>query len=184
MITFTSHLRSTVKPVNWLRCSPPLELIEEQTFLVLPQYAQEWGEVMGLELPPDDYDTIQALAPLPGVEISSPQIFSYVKDSLTIKGTAAGENFLAYRLQAGKGLNPENWVQIGEEKSDMVEDGVLGVWDTTGLDGLYAIRLAVQRSDNQVETAIIQVTVDNSPPQAGIFYPFQGKRSPLPTASR
>ena len=130
------------------------------------------GEVKGLELPPDDYDTIQALASVAGVKISSPAIFSYVNGSLTIKGTAAGENFLAYRLQAGKGLNPENWVQIGEEKFTPVEEGVLGVWDTSDLDGLYAIRLAVQRADNQVETGIIQVTVDNTPPQAGIFYPF------------
>jgi hypothetical protein len=156
----------------------PLELIEEQTFLVLPQYAQKWGEVMGLELPPDDYDTIQALSPQPGVQINSPQIFSYVKGSLTISGTAGGDNFMAYRLQAGKGLNPENWVQIGEENLISVEDDVLGVWDTNGLDGLYAIRLAVQRSDNRVETAVIQVTVDNSSPQAAIFYPFQGEEIP------
>ena len=156
----------------------PLELIEEQTFLVLPQYAQEWGEVMGLVLPPDDYDTIQALVLQPGVKINSPEIFSYVKGSLNIGGTAGGENFLAYRLQAGKGLNPENWIQIGEEKTSPVEEGLLGVWDASGLDGLYAIRLAVQRSDNQVETAIIQVTVDNSPPQAAIFYPFQGEEIP------
>jgi hypothetical protein len=35
----------------------------------------------------------------------------------------------------------------------------LAEWDTSGLSGLYAVQLQVVRSDQRVETAIIQVTV-------------------------
>ena len=76
-----------------------------------------------------------------------------------MRGSAAGEDFVSYRLQAGEGLNPQSWLQIGEESRRPVEDGLLATWDTAGLDGLYALRLVVARTDSRVETAVIQVTV-------------------------
>jgi len=60
----------------------------------------------------------------------------------------------------------------------VVEDE-LAVWDTSGLDGLYAIRLNVVTVDNQIQTSVIQVTVDNTPPQARILYPSQGAQISL-----
>ena len=48
---------------------------------------------------------------------------------------------------------------MGDESTTAVEDGVLATWDTTGLSGLYAVQLQVIRSDQRVDTAIIQVTV-------------------------
>ncbi|MEJ2757696.1 MAG: Ig-like domain-containing protein [Anaerolineales bacterium] len=52
-----------------------------------------------------------------------------------------------------------------------MEDGVLGSWDTSDLDGLYAIRLQVVGEDQSVETVAIQVTVDNQTPQVQILSP-------------
>ena len=75
------------------------------------------------------------------------------------RGTAAGADFVSYRLQVGKGLNPQEWIQIGQQASSPVENGLLAAWDTSGLSGLYAVQLVVVRSDQRVETAVIQVTI-------------------------
>ncbi|HQX00712.1 MAG TPA: hypothetical protein PLQ94_01280, partial [Anaerolineales bacterium] len=64
-----------------------------------------------------------------------------------------------YRVQVGKGLNPQEWIQLGSDVNTPIEDGVLAEWDTKGLSGLYAIQLLVVRNDQVVETAVIQVTV-------------------------
>ena len=55
------------------------------------------------------------------------------------------------------------------------EDEILAVWDTSELNGLYAIQLQVVRADQRVETAVIQVTVDNTAPTVGITYPADGE---------
>ncbi len=64
-----------------------------------------------------------------------------------------------YRVQVGKGLNPQEWVQLGEDTYTPVDGGLLAEWDTTGLSGLYAVQLIVVRNDQIVDTAVIQVTV-------------------------
>jgi hypothetical protein len=76
-----------------------------------------------------------------------------------IVGTTSGDNFAYYRVQVGKGLNPTEWIQLGGDVTIPVESGVLADWDTKGLSGLYAVQLLVVRSDQKVDTAVIQVTV-------------------------
>ena len=39
--------------------------------------------------------------------------------------------------------------------------GVLAEWDTKGLSGLYAVQLLVVRTDQKVDTAVIQVTISD-----------------------
>ena len=153
----------------------PTEFIEERVYLVVPPEAQEWAQQQGLETPPDTYDVIFNTSTSSQVaSIQSPEIFSYVSGEVEITGTAAGEDFDFYRLQIGEGLNPRQWLQIGEDESSPVEGDVLGVWDTTGLDGLYAIQLRVVNEDQSVEDASIQVTVDNQPPVIQILQPLDG----------
>jgi membrane peptidoglycan carboxypeptidase len=143
----------------------PLELIDEQVFLVVPPEGLAWAQANGLALPPDDYDTIQALPVYEFTRLTTPENFSYASGLVEFRGTAAGDDFQSYRLQVGEGLNPDRWVQIGEESTQPVGDGILGVWDTTGLEGLYAVRLVTERAGQLVETAILQVTIDNTPPE-------------------
>ena len=149
----------------------PLELIEQQTLLVVPPEYQDWAAASGLPLPPSDYDLIQAQNPSAQVAISSPGAYSPVRGKVIIEGTASGEDFDTYRLQIGEGLNPRTWLQIGSDSARPVEKGVLGVWDTQSLNGLYVIRLSVLRSGNRFESHLIQVSVDNTPPQAVVTYP-------------
>jgi len=137
----------------------PPELIEARVYMVVPDEARAWAESAGLEIPPSSYDAIQAPPVNPNVRITAPALFAEVRGKVRIVGTASGDGFAYYRVQVGKGLNPQEWVQVGGDVSTPVADGLLAEWDTTGLSGLYAIQLQVVKSDQVVETAVIQVTV-------------------------
>ncbi|NWG05891.1 MAG: transglycosylase domain-containing protein [Chloroflexi bacterium] len=134
------------------------QLVEDRVYLVVPPEARAWAESAGLEIPPASYDVIQAPQIDPDVNISSPALFAEVSGEVKIEGTAAGEDFISYRVLVGPGLNPQEWVQVAEG-SVSVTDGLLAEWDASELNGLYAVQLQVVRSDQRVDTAIIQVTV-------------------------
>ncbi|HJR79775.1 MAG TPA: transglycosylase domain-containing protein [Anaerolineales bacterium] len=140
------------------------QLIEERVYLVVPPDARSWAESAGLEIPPTAYDVIQAPQVNPDVNIASPELFTEVSGEVEIEGTAAGEEFVSYRVLVGQGLNPEEWIQVAEG-NDPVTDDLLAEWDTSDSSGLYAVQLQVIRTDQRVETAIIQVTVSNSLPE-------------------
>jgi len=153
----------------------PASLIDERVYMAVPPEAQAWAREAGIEIPPSAYDTIQPPQPSPYVRFSSPAPFSYVRGKVSLRGTASGDGFAYYRVQAGAGLNPQSWLQIGPDNSTLVEDGLLAEWDTRGLDGLYALRLIVVRADQTLENDTIQVTVDNTPPLVHILYPLNGQ---------
>ena len=153
----------------------PPELIEERVYMVVPPEAEAWARQSGLPLPPESYDVIVSTEQAPDVHISSPEMFTYVRGKVPVTGSAAGDGFNFYRLQVGKGLNPQQWEQVGEDQSQPVTDGELGVWDTQGLEGLYAIQLLVVRDNQRVDTAITQVSVDNQPPEVQIISPTPGQ---------
>lgn len=139
----------------------PPQLVEKRVYMTVPPEAKEWALSAGIAVPPDSYDAIQPPPRDPQVNISSPELFAQVNGTVRIMGTAAGAEFVSYRVQVGKGLNPQEWIQIGADASAPVENGLLAEWDTSGLNGLYAVQLIVVRSDQRVETAVIQVTIAN-----------------------
>jgi len=94
----------------------------------------------------------------PDVNITSPELFTEVSSEVRITGTAAGEGFISYRVLVGEGLNPREWIQVAES-TEPVNNGLLAEWNTSDLSGLYAVQLQVVRSDQRVDTAIIQVTL-------------------------
>jgi membrane peptidoglycan carboxypeptidase len=151
----------------------PSELVEKQVYLVVPAEAADWARAQGLPVPPADYDTIQPPAASADVNITSPEMFATLRGKVTFQGTAAGNNFAEYRMQVGQGLNPQAWIQVGEDVTQPVSAGKLAEWDTTGLNGLYAVQLLVVQQDNSIETFTTQVLVDNQPPAAKITYPAQ-----------
>jgi len=151
------------------------ELVETRTYMVVPQQARLWAESAGTSTPPTTYDTLQSPPLLPDVHITSPGAFSAGRGKIEILGSAAGAHFLSYRLEYGQGLYPQAWVQIGSDSAAPVTEKVLGEWNTTGLNGLYALRLMVVRTDQIVEQALVQVSLDNTPPQVAIFYPQAGQ---------
>lgn len=153
----------------------PSDLIQERVYLVVPPEAAEWARQAGLVTPPEEFDVMTPGLPAsPDIRITSPAMFAPVRGSLSIQGSAAGEDFAFYRLQVGKGLNPQEWVQIGKDETNPISNGSLGIWDTTGLDGLYVIQLLAVRQDQRVETAVALVTVDNQAPEVQALYPAPG----------
>ncbi len=134
------------------------QLIEDRVYLVVPPEARSWAESAGLAIPPANYDVIQAPRINPEVNITSPDLFAEVSGKVKIEGTAAGDDFASYRILVGQGLNPQKWIQVVEGNAP-ITDGLLAEWDTSEPSGLYAVQLQVIRSDQKVDSAIIQVTV-------------------------
>jgi len=153
----------------------PPELVEKHNYMVVPAEARLWARDAGIATPPTAYDTFQMPIAQPDMHISSPVMFADVRAKLEIRGSAAGANFARYRLEYGQGLYPGGWVQIGTDNHTPVTDGLLGEWDTTKLNGLYSLRLMVVRSDQRIDQAVVQVTLDNTPPQVAITYPQAGQ---------
>ncbi|MBV6402848.1 MAG: Monofunctional biosynthetic peptidoglycan transglycosylase [Anaerolineales bacterium] len=134
------------------------QLIEERVYLVVPSDARAWAESAGVAIPPSSYDVIQAPPTNPDVNITFPELFAEVGGVAQVNGTAAGADFASYRVLIGQGLNPQEWIQIGEGNAP-VTNGLLAEWNTDGLSGLYAIQLQVVRTDQRVDSAVVQVTV-------------------------
>ena len=134
------------------------QLIEDRVYLVVPADARSWAESAGLAIPPANYDVIQAPPINPDVNITLPELFAEVSGNVTITGTAAGADFVSYRILVGQGLNPQEWIQVAES-NESVTNGPLAEWDTSELSGLFAVQLQVVREDQRVDSAIIQVTV-------------------------
>jgi membrane peptidoglycan carboxypeptidase len=137
----------------------PPELVDNRVYMIVPEEAREWAESAGMPIPPTSYDAIQAPPVNPNANITAPRLFADVDGKVLILGAATGDDFMYYRVQVGKGLNPQEWIQLGEDTYTPVDGGLLAEWDTTGLNGLYAVQLIVVRNDQKVDTAVIQVTV-------------------------
>jgi membrane peptidoglycan carboxypeptidase len=156
----------------------PPELVENKTYLTAPPEAQAWASASGLAQPPSEYDTVQAPAGSADAAFSAPQQFSYVRGQVELRGSAAGAQFAAYNLQIGGGINPGAWTTLENAGAGPVTDELLGAWDTSPLaDGLYVVRLQVVDKNQRVQTALLQVTVDNTPPAVQVLYPQAGQVS-------
>jgi membrane peptidoglycan carboxypeptidase len=139
----------------------PPQLIEDKVFMIVPPDALDWAKSANIPLPPASYDAIQPAQIDPDVNIVSPTMFADLSGSVQFKGTASGKDFDHYRILVGLGLNPQEWIQVGNDSTTPIEDGTLATWDTSGLNGLYAVQLQVIRTDQRVDTAVTQVTVTN-----------------------
>ena len=137
------------------------QLLEQRIYMHVPPEAQQWADEAHLPKPPEAYDTIQQPPSDPNAHITIPTMFGELNGNVTITGTAAGDDLAYYRLQYGQGLNPPNWSQIGTDSTTPVLEGTLAEWDTSGLNGLYALQLLVVHTDNSITTATVMVTIKN-----------------------
>jgi hypothetical protein len=152
--------------------SPP-DLVEPRAYISVPPEATLWAERAGLETPPDAYDILPVQLPVSKTtQISAPAMFARVRGKVTISGTASGANLDFYRIQVGQGPDPTLWYQVGEDSQQPIVEGKLATWDTSQLDGLYAVQLLLVRQDQSAERSTILVTVDNQPPQIKILTPI------------
>ena len=154
----------------------PPELVEERVYEVYPAVAQDWVREQGIPQPPTEYDDSIGPAINAGpVAFINPRPYEYVKGSVVITGNANIDGFQLYRLEVGKGLNPEEWKQLGEDNFAPVEGAPMAVWETTEEEeGLYTLQLTVVKGDQSLERKAVQVTVDNTPPSLEIINPEEG----------
>jgi len=155
-------------------------LVDEEVYMVVPPEAELWAREANIPSLPEAYDVLDETTSLSnGARITSPSMFNTISGSVPIIGRASGDGFNFYRLQIGSGLNPDTWLQIGEDVHQPVHNGQLGVWKTEGLSGLYALQLIIAHEDDTVESSTIQVTIDNQKPQVHIRYPQDGQKFTL-----
>jgi hypothetical protein len=153
----------------------PSELVQKRTFMLIPAEGRLWAQQAGIASPPEDYDAVPPASSSPQVQISEPAMFAYLSGKVAVRGTVAGDDLDFYRLQAGKGLNPDQWVQIGEDVTRPADNTNLFEWDTSQLSGLYTLQLLRVKKDHSLQTATIQVAIDNAPPSLQILYPGEGE---------
>ncbi len=159
----------------------PPEQVEERVYEVYPSEAQDWlnslPEDRRPSTPPMEYDTVNSPEMANAeVAIISPTAYSYVRGAAPIIGNARGGDFAFYRLVFGKGMNPTEWTQVGPDHNNQVDKNVLELFDTTGLeDGLYTLQLQAVEHNQNVRQAVVQLTVDNTPPDVALTYPPEGQ---------
>lgn len=79
----------------------------------------------------------------PATVITHPTSGDILSNIVEINGSADDPNFKSYRLEVGQGDNPPQWQDISFGVAP-VKDGVLGAWNTFGLDGRYTLRLTAE----------------------------------------
>ncbi len=158
----------------------PPELCEERVYHIYPPEAADWlaslPEDRRPATPPTEYDTTYGPSRNDAeVAIISPTPYAYIQGTVPISGNARGGDFNFYRVVFGPGLYPTEWFQIGPDHGNQVDHNVLEFWDTSGLDGLYSLRLQVVDHAMQLREATIQVTVDNISPTLELNHPIEGE---------
>jgi RHS repeat-associated protein len=119
--------------------------------------------------------------------ITAPASGEHRRSSIAIAGTAAGSTFASYSVDrwAGCTFPPPSGVTpsviAGSEPiTTPVTDGTLATWNTGTLNGLYTIRLLVNKTTGGLPAADFAcITVDNTSPTATLTSPPLFGTSPV-----
>jgi subtilisin family serine protease len=105
-------------------------------------------------------------APLPEVNLALPET---IYGDVDIPGTAAGNGFVGYSLDYGKGSNPTNWTSFFSSDIPVPNGTLFSGFPTPQLgEGQYTFRLTARNADGEqaVERALVNVSnVHISSPQ-------------------
>jgi hypothetical protein len=154
----------------------PLHELEIQVFDVYPPDANDWVRESQIPQPPTEYCDVHGPSPVTlDVAINSPGVYAHVKGVVSVIGNARPGSFRSFHLQYGVGLSPADWLPIGGERYDRVDNNILQYWDVSLVpDGLYSLRLLVTEGGGTQRAVIIPVVVDNTPPSVEIIHPLDG----------
>ncbi len=151
------HQRIEVCKVNGKLVVPavPANARELRVFVRLPEQYRAWGEANGYPPPPtercDDVyrgeRKVQIAGPRRGDRVDAGAVVQVV-------GSAWVDDFRDYTLDVGPGDNPTAWSTLTDRRPQGVDNGLLGVWSTAGLQpGTYTLRLrAFDSFENALET--------------------------------
>jgi hypothetical protein len=116
--------------------------------------------------------------------ITSPPDGAVVQGQVQIIGTAVHPEFLRYELFFGPcPVSGAEWCGIGDAHFEQVQNGLLGVWDTTAIpDGIYRIQMRVVKKDGNYETDFVDsLTVANTRPPTETPTPTETPGGETPT---
>ena len=133
--------------------------VEERYYRVYPPDGRQWAISQGLEQPPDGYCPSTNIVAV----ITSPQDGSTARGTITLEGSAVAAQFHHYQVELGVGTRPEALAVIHGPIDTLVEQGVLGVFDTTQVEnGPYTLRLVVVDKTGGAVFAQTRLLVDNA----------------------
>lgn len=136
----------------------PEEFVQERLFLAVPPEAEAWARAAGIPLPPHDYDPIPALSSDgSGPAIDFPEPFTEISGKIEIVGNL-GTDTVGFDVQVGQGLRPQEWQKLAEGRV-VPRDGILTEWDTTTLNGVWAIQIQVWDAEGRITRAYTLVTI-------------------------
>jgi len=137
----------------------PPQFMQERCGLVIPKevegfartQAEEWARYLNVGIVPTERSTGEA-----PVRITSPRTGDRVRGIVEVKGQAASDGFVAYRLEFGPGNPPLSWTQIIRSETPQPSGG-LGLWNTEGLpEGEYTLRLVLEdRTRGELSTFVV-----------------------------
>lgn len=155
-----------------------------ETYFIPPDSALDWWIANRQPLPPTDYDSFTRPdnAAFRSTQITRPAPLAWLRGQVEVRGSVP-ESLRSFQLAYGEGINPAGWVSIGGEQSAAPTDGILGTWDTTGLDGVYTLELSATNRDGTRESSVVQVRVDNLPPSIVLDAGERGKIYRFPAES-
>ncbi len=104
-----------------------------------------------------------ANGPTVEARLTTPADGEVIAGICNITGTANGPYLDYYTLEYGEGVDPDMWQQIASS-SEPVDNGILGSWDVTALEGNYTLKLQVQQTQSQQNQSVTKnIFVANSP---------------------
>ena len=135
--------------------------VEERYYRVYPSDGREWAIEQGLEQPPDDYCPSTNII----ANITTPVDGTTVQGTITMEGAATAANFSHYQVEVGIGTGPEAFAVIHGPIQQIIEQGVLGVFDTTQVEnGPFTLRLVVFDQSGGATEARARILVNNPIP--------------------
>lgn len=149
----------------------PAEEVDSVVFSVYSPEAADWVRDQEIAQPPTEYcDVHGASLATADLSITSPRHFGGVSGVVAIEGNARVGGQSSYSVQVGQGMSPSQWLPVGPEHGQAVENGLLEMWDTSGLNGLYTIKVTSVGGAG-VREFTVPVRVDNRPPAVAIIQP-------------
>ncbi len=95
----------------------------------------------------------------PMAALTEPVAGASVRGPVTVRGRISGDGgaVAGWRLEYGQGASPRQW-KLAAEGSGAV-DGELTTWRTSGLEGVYTLRLTAVAESGETAVAAVPVTV-------------------------
>jgi flagellar hook assembly protein FlgD/fibronectin type 3 domain-containing protein len=102
------------------------------------------------------WEAVTVDATSPAATITYPTSSDPLPGIIEVKGTAADPHFSGFVLAAGQETDQASWRTIATGSAP-IQDGILGRWNTFGLEGVWTLRLTVldqSGNERQVTTAV------------------------------